>query len=52
MCSKEELLRRLLIKVSSMTDADVQKMLEYAKRELDETAEEETPRKKREGPAE
>ena len=41
MCSKEELLRQLLIKVSFMTDEDVQKMLEYAKRELDETAEKE-----------
>ena len=49
MCSKEELLRQLLIKVSFMTDEDVQKMLEYAKRELDETAEKETSGKKREG---
>ena len=52
MCNKEELLRQLLIKVSFMTDEDVQKMLEYAKRELDETSEEETSGKKREGPAE
>ena len=52
MCNKEELLRQLLIKVLFMTDEDVQKMLEYAKRELDETSEEETSGKKREGPAE
>lgn len=48
MCSKEELLRQLLIKVSFMTDEDVQKMLEYAKRELDETAEKETSGKEKE----
>ena len=51
MCNKEELLRQLITEASILTDEEVEKVLEYARREFEEAVEEEE-REKKEGPAE
>ena len=40
MCSKEELIKRLIQEASVLTDEEVAEVLEYAKREFEATVEE------------
>lgn len=51
MCSKEELIKRLIQEASVLTDEEVAEVLEYAKREFEAVVEEGNEGKK-EGPAE
>lgn len=51
MCSKEELIKRLIQEVSVLTDEEVAEVLEYAKREF-EAAVEEGKKEKKGSPAE
>ena len=40
MCSREELIKQLIIEASVLTDEEVTEVLEYAKREFEATVEE------------
>ena len=40
MCSKEELIKQLIMEASVLTDEEVAEVLEYAKREFEATVEE------------
>ncbi len=40
MCSREELIKQLIIEASVLTDEEVAEVLEYAKREFEATVEE------------
>ena len=51
MCSREELIKQLIIEASVLTDEEVAEVLEYAKREFEATVEEREDAKK-ESPAE
>ncbi len=51
MCSREELIKRLITEASVLTDEEVAEGLEYAKREFEATVEEREDAKK-ESPAE
>lgn len=45
MCSKEELIKQLIMEASVLTDEEVTEVLEYAKREFETTVEERGERK-------
>lgn len=51
MCSKEELIKQLIMEASVLTDEEVTEVLEYAKREFEAVVEEREEEKK-ESPAE
>ena len=40
MCSREELIKKLIMEASILTDEEVTEVLEYAKREFEATVEE------------